>query len=229
MTARKAFVFDAYGTLFDVYAVAKSAEAMFPGMGSRIAVIWRDKQIEYARLVSLSDPSSGGSRYYQPFWDLTRHALSYSLQMLRLEHSIDQVDTLMAAYEKLDPYPECAAVLQTLQSKGLVTAVLSNGSPQMLKMAAQSAGLSDWLDHLISIEPAKHFKTSPVCYALAPDVLKLPTSSLVFVSSNAWDVVGAKWYGFYTCWINRQQLPYETIGVPPDRSFASLEGLLDLL
>ncbi|NCV56208.1 MAG: hypothetical protein EBW54_08385, partial [Betaproteobacteria bacterium] len=76
MTARKAFVFDAYGTLFDVYAVAKSAEAMFPGMGSRIAVIWRDKQIEYARLVSLSDPSSGGSRYYQPFWDLTRHALA---------------------------------------------------------------------------------------------------------------------------------------------------------
>ncbi len=229
MTALRGVVFDAYGTLFDVYSIARRAEQRFPGMGAALSVAWRDKQIEYSRLVSLSDPSATGSRYYQTFWDLTRAALIYSLQRLGLEHQAGDIDDLMSGYARLDAYPECAAVLQAIKARGLATAILSNGSPEMLKVAADSSGLAPYLDHIISVDPVRQFKTSPSCYALASQVLHAPTASLMFVSSNGWDALGATWYGFRTCWVNRQGLPFETLGERPHHSCATLEGVLSVL
>lgn len=220
-------VFDAYGTLFDVYSIAKRADQLFPGMGGSISALWRDKQIEYSRLVSLSDPSPSGSRYYQSFWDLTRLALEYTLKRLSLPSGSGQVDDLMRGYATLDAFPECLEVLQSLKAAGLITAILSNGSPEMLKAATESAGLASLVGHLISVEETRHFKTSPLSYALAPSKLKLPKESLLFVSSNGWDVVGASWFGFRTCWINRQDLPVETIGAPPDYVCSDLRGVLE--
>jgi 2-haloacid dehalogenase len=229
MAVLRGAVFDAYGTLFDVHSIAKRAEQRFPGAGTSISLIWREKQIEYSRVVTMSDPSPSGSRYYQSFWELTRAALVYSLRKLSLPYTSSDLDTLMSGYAQLDAFPECLAVLQTLKARGLVTAILSNGSPEMLNAAAESSGLSTWLDRLMSVEPVRQFKTSPACYAIAPQTLSLPAESLLFVSSNAWDVVGAQWFGFRTCWVNRQGLPFETIGEPPHHMCSSLEGVLALV
>lgn len=222
-------VFDAYGTLFDVYSIGRKAEELFPGMGAAISTVWRDKQIEYSRLVSLSDPSQQGSRHYQSFWTLTHAALEYSLARLDLAYEQDQIDELMSGYATLDAYPECEDVLRAVKGMGLPTAILSNGSPEMLRSAADSSGLSHHLDHLISVDGVRQFKTSPVCYELAPQALKIPVESLLFVSSNAWDVLGAAWYGFQTCWVNRQGLPFEKLGPPPHHTCDDLEGIPEVI
>lgn len=229
MSAVQGVVFDAYGTLFDVHSIAKTAEQLFPQSGAAISTLWRDKQIEYSRLVSLADPSPAGSRHYQPFWELTQAALQYSLDKLGLAHGAPEVDALMNGYARLDAYPECLAVLQAVKARGLTTAILSNGSPAMLQAAASSSGLAPWLDHMISVDAVRHYKTTPMSYALGPSTLNAPAESLVFVSSNGWDVVGATWYGYSTCWVNRQNAPIEKLGAPPRHICASLEGVLDLL
>lgn len=229
MTNIRGVVFDAYGTLFDVYSIGQKAEEIFPGFGGAISILWRDKQIEYSRLVSLSDPSAKGSRFYESFWSLTRYALEYSLIRLDLQHTQAQVDELMDSYSRLDAYPESASVLREVRAIGLSTAILSNGSPEMLSCAAKTSGLQASLDHIISVDSVRQFKTSPVCYELAPSLLRLPVSSLLFVSSNAWDVLGASWFGFRTCWVNRQQLPPERLGSPPSHTVKDLTGVLEIL
>lgn len=120
-------------------------------------------------------------------------------------------------------------MLRALKARGLVTAVLSNGSPDMLRAAASHSGLGRYLDHLISVDSVRQFKTSPSCYELAPRTLGLPVASLLFVSSNAWDALGATWFGFPTCWVNRQGLPFETIGPRPRYTCTDLSGLEGLL
>jgi 2-haloacid dehalogenase len=222
-------VFDAYGTLFDVYSIGRKAEQLFPGMGAAISTVWRDKQIEYSRLVSLSDPSPQGSRHYQSFWVLTRAALEYSLARLGLAYDQGQVEDLMSGYATLDAYPECEDVLRAVKALGLPTAILSNGSPEMLSSAADSSGLGSHLNHLISVDGVRQFKTSPVCYELAPRTLQIPVESLLFVSSNAWDALGATWYGFQTCWVNRQGLPLEKLGPPPHHVRPDLRGIPEVI
>lgn len=129
----KAVVFDAYGTLFDVYSVQHLAEQLFPGKGAALALAWRDKQIEYTRLITQSDPNEkGGSRFYQPFWELTRRSLEYCLDRLKLDRSAGQAEALMGQYAKLSPFPENLEVLRRIKREGMTTAILSNGSPQML-------------------------------------------------------------------------------------------------
>lgn len=142
-------MFDAYGTLFDVYSIGQKDEKIFPGYGGVISILWRDKQIEYSRLVSLSDPSAKGSRFYESFWSLTRYALEYSLIRLDLQHTQAQVDELMDSYSRLDAYPESVSVLREVRAIGLSTAILSNGSPEMLSCAAKTSGLQASLDHVI--------------------------------------------------------------------------------
>jgi len=222
----KGVVFDAYGTLLDVYAIGQQAEALFPGQGAALAVLWRDKQIEYSRLVSLSDPSPGGSRYYQDFGALTEAALRYGVQRLGLPATEAQVQTLMAQYARLQAFPECAAVLAQLADMGLPLAVLSNGSPEMLATATAHAGLQAHLTHLISVDAVRHFKTSPSAYALAEQTLGVAASQLLFVSSNGWDILGAGWHGYVTCWINRGGWPRETLGPPPQHEGTSLHAVL---
>ena len=213
----KAVVFDAYGTLFDVYSIQVLAEALYPGHGADIAFKWRDKQIEYTRLITQSDPHNPkGSKYYQPFWELTRLSLEYTLDRLKLDRNSGQVDKLMGQYAYLTPFSENLAVLQKIKDLGLTTAILSNGSPEMLLSAVKSAGMQDFLDHIISVDAIRLFKTSPESYALVQKTFPIEKEEVLFVSSNAWDALGATWFGFKTLWINRQNLPFETIGPKPD-------------
>jgi len=222
-------VFDAYGTLFDVYSVGALAEQLYPGQGAAISVLWRDKQIDYTRLITLSDPhGTKGSRYYQSFWDITRNALLYTLERFQLDTQPEHISALMGQYAKLTPFAENMGVLQSLKERGITTAILSNGSPVMLETAVSSAGMTDLIDHVISVDPIRLFKTSPESYALVQTTIPCEKQDILFVSSNAWDALGATWFGFSTVWVNRQHLPFETIGPKPSYTGHDLTRVLDV-
>ena len=226
----KAVVFDAYGTLFDVYSIGALAERLYPGQGSAISAMWRDKQIEYTRLITMSDPHNpAGSKHYQPFWDLTRCALLYTLDSLGLVCNAQFIESLMNQYAKLTPFPENLGVLQKLNASGITTAILSNGSPDMLQSAVASAGMTDYLNHVISVDGIRRFKTSPESYALVEKYIAVRPDEVLFVSSNCWDALGATWFGFNTLWINRSGLPYEAIGPKPTFTGHTLTKVLELL
>lgn len=226
----KAVVFDASGTLFDVYSIGALAEQLYPGQGAAISVLWRDKQIEYTRLITMSDPHSpGGSRYYQSFWELTRLSLHYTLSRLKLHSDDDHatnIEALMQQYAHLKAFPENSAVLKELKRGGIRTAILSNGSRDMLDSAVSSAGMNDLIDHIISVESIRRFKTSPESYALVQQYIPVEAANILFVSSNAWDALGATWFGFTTLWVNRSSLPFEAIGPRPTHTGVDLAEVL---
>ena len=219
----QAVLFDAYGTLFDVYSVAQLAEQLFPGYGQALSVLWRDKQIEYTRLVTTSNHGA----HYQPFWELTRSALVYALKKLTIQSfSAAHIDQLMNQYHHLTAYPENREVLLALRAKGIATGILSNGNPAMLATAVKSAGLQDVLDHVISVDSIRKYKTHPDAYALGEAACGLPAAQIAFVSSNSWDALAATWYGYQTLWINRQNAPFEELGTQPTRVGTSLRDVL---
>jgi 2-haloacid dehalogenase len=238
MNQPKAVLFDAYGTLFDVYSVALLAEQLFPGQGQHLSVLWRDKQIEYTRLVTTSDHGA----HYQPFWTLTRSALVYAIKKIA-GYAVNTpangqnasnfealhgpaVDALMNQYRHLSAFPENREVLQQLKNLGLETGILSNGDVQMLDVAVKSAGLSDVLGHVISVDPIRKYKTHPEAYALGEQATGLKAKDILFVSSNAWDALAATWYGYQTLWVNRAGLPFEELGTQPTRVGTSLRDVL---
>jgi 2-haloacid dehalogenase len=220
----QAVLFDAYGTLFDVYSVALLAEQCHPGHGDRIAQTWRDKQIEYTRLTSMS---GGDGRHYRPFWDLTRAALRYAVLREGLTLSAADEERLMNQYRHLSAFPENREVLQTLRDRRVRAGILSNGDPEMLAVAVRSAGLTDLLDPVLSVHGVRRYKTDPASYALGTDALGLPARQILFVSSNGWDAVGATWYGYTTLWVNRANLPPEQLDTPPTRTGRSLRDVLE--
>ncbi|MEO8015765.1 MAG: haloacid dehalogenase type II, partial [Polaromonas sp.] len=166
----RAVLFDAYGTLFDVYSVGLLAEQLFPGRGQALGIMWRDKQIEYTHLVSTSNHGA----HYQPFWDVTRAALRYACKRLGLDLRSGPEEQLMNQYRCLTAFPENREVLQALKSRGIVTGILSNGDPAMLAVAVKSAGLDDVLDHVISTDSIRKYKTHPDAYALGPQATGVP-------------------------------------------------------
>ncbi|MDB5744112.1 MAG: haloacid dehalogenase type [Polaromonas sp.] len=220
----RAVLFDAYGTLFDVYSVALLAEQLFPGHGQPLGVMWRDKQIEYAHLVS----TSSGGAHYQPFWALTRAALRYACRRLGLALPAGHEEQLMNQYRHLSAFPENREVLQALKAQGVVTGILSNGDPAMLAVAVKSAGLDGLLDHVISVDGIRRYKTHPDAYALGPEATGLPAAQTAFVSCNSWDALAATWFGYCTLWVNRYQLPFETLGTEPLHIGTSLRDVLAL-
>ena len=215
-----AVLFDAYGTLFDVYSVGLMAEQLFPGHGDRLSALWRDKQIEYTRLLSMSGR-------YRPFWDVTLAGLRAACDRLGLALDADGEDRLMNQYRHLSAFPENLDVLQALRARGVRTGVLSNGDPDMLAVAVKSAGLQDLLSPVISVHEARRFKTDPACYALGTRALGLPARQVVFVSSNGWDAIGATWFGYTTLWVNRGGAPLERLDTEPTRRGSNLLDVLD--
>ncbi len=244
MNQPKAVLFDAYGTLFDVYSVGLLAEQLFPGQGQALSLTWRDKQIEYSRLVTTSNDGA----HYQPFWQITRAALVYAIKKIAvyavttpangqfgLKNGLDAafeaqhgaaVETLMNQYRSLSAFPENREVLQALKTRGLPTGILSNGDAQMLDIAVKSAGLGDVLDHVISVDTVRKYKTHPAAYALGEQATGLKAKDILFVSSNAWDALAATWYGYQTLWVNRYGQPFEELGTAPTREGSSLRDVL---
>ena len=230
----RAVLFDAYGTLFDVHSVALLAEQLFPGCGEKLSVLWRDKQIEYTRLVSMSGahgetgsaPRRSGSPHYRPFWDITRAALRYAALRLNLDLQPAAEERLMNQYRHLSAFAENHEVLSELKRRGVSTGILSNGDPEMLAVAVKSAGFADLLQHVLSVHPTGRFKTDPAAYAVGTTALKLPAREILFVSSNAWDAIGATWFGYTTLWINRTGAPPEQLGTDPTHTGRSLRDVL---
>jgi 2-haloacid dehalogenase len=222
MEKPKAVLFDAYGTLFDVYSVALLAEQLFPGQGNALSVLWRDKQIEYTRLVTTSNHGA----HYKPFWELTRAGLRYACKRLALELAPADEERLMNQYRHLSAFPENKEVLAALKAKGVVTGILSNGDPEMLGVAVRSAALEGLLDHVLSVDGVRKYKTHPDVYALGPQATGLDAKQIAFVSCNAWDALAATWFGYRTLWVNRYQLPFEELGTQPTRTGTSLRDVL---
>lgn len=216
----RAVLFDAYGTLFDVYSVAARAEALFPGCGERLSLLWRDKQIEYSRLTSMS-------RRYRPFSELTRRALQFSCARLQLPLTPAAQDALMDEYQQLAPFAENQAVLRELKSRGVRAGVLSNGDPAMLDAVISHAGFAALLAPVLSAHSVQRFKTDDAVYALGPSALQLDARDILFVSSNGWDAIGATWYGYTTLWINRAAAPLDPLDTEPTRTGANLRAVLD--
>jgi 2-haloacid dehalogenase len=217
--APRAVLFDAYGTLFDVYSIGAAAERLFPGAGERLAVVWRDKQIEYTRLSSMS----GRPRSFR---DCTRAGLRFAARRLDLALSAAAEDELIACYDRLDPFPENRGVLEALRAGGVRAGILSNGDPDMLEAVVGHAGFTDLIDPLLSVEGTGRFKTDPATYALGTDALQLPAADVLFVSSNCWDAIGATWFGYTTLWVNRFGLPLDELGAAPGRIGTSLADVL---
>jgi len=215
----RAVLFDAYGTLFDVYSIGVAAERLFPGAGERLGVLWRDKQIEYTRLSSMSGR-------IRSFADCTRAGLRFSARRLGLDLTAAAEDALMACYDRLDPFPENRGVLEALSRRGIRAGILSNGDPPMLAAVVDHAGFAGLLDPVLSVEGTGRFKTDPATYALGTAALDLPARDVLFVSSNCWDAIGATWFGYTTLWINRFGLPLDELGAAPNRTGASLDDVL---
>ena len=209
----EALVFDAYGTLYDVHSVAARCDACWPAKGAELSRLWRAKQLEYTWQRSLM-------QRYAPFSAVTREALAYACEALGLDLSVAQMEGLMGEYLRLATYPD-AALLREIEVK---KAILSNGSPDMLLPLVEHSGLR--FDAVISVDELKIFKPAPQVYELAARKLKLPREKIGFVSSNCWDALGAKSYGFEVYWINRAGAPIDRLGFEPDRVVKTLHEIL---
>ncbi|GLR86911.1 haloacid dehalogenase type II [Bradyrhizobium iriomotense] len=190
----KAVVFDAYGTLYDIQSVAEITEDAFPGYGEIVTQIWRIKQLEYTWLRSLM-------QRYRDFAGITRDSLAYTLRVLGLTYDNDAFERVIGKYLHLDLYPDAAAALAALKPRKL--AILSNGSPEMLGALVRNTGLDRLLDATISVDAKRIFKPSPKAYELIGEVLGTSPGEVLFVSSNPWDVAGAKAFGLNVAWIER--------------------------
>lgn len=212
-----AYVFDAYGTLFDVHAAVRRHAAAIGPDGQAISDLWRAKQLEYSWVRSLADA-------YLDFWELTKLALDHAFARYP---SADPAlkPALLDAYWSLDCFPEVPSVLCRLKAEGARIAILSNGSPEMLASAVKSAVIEDVVDEVFSVDTIRRYKADPDVYDMVTTAWRLYPSAVSFQSSNRWDVAGAKKFGFRTVWINRAGLPDEYADLPADAVLASLEGL----
>ena len=217
----RAVLFDVYGTLFDVYSVGRRLDELFAGQGAHVAALWRDKQIEYTRLCSMSGR-------YRPFGELTRNALRHACARLGQPLAAAVEQGLMDEYLRLAPFPENLGVLRELKARGVRAGVLSNGDPAMLDAVISHAGFDGLLDPVLSAHAVRRFKTDDAVYALGPQALRLGARDILFVSSNGWDAIGATWYGYTTLWINRARLPLDALDTEPTYQGSSLRDVLDL-
>jgi 2-haloacid dehalogenase len=214
----KAILFDAYGTLLDVHDIAVLAERHWLGSGQRLSALWRDKQLQYTWLRTLS-------HNYADFLKVTGEALDFATGRLGLAMTAEIRTELMAAYERLAPFPDAAPTLAALAERGVPLAVLSNGTPLMLERAFGAAGLSHRFSALLSVDSVKRYKTAPEAYQIAVDRFGGAPGDYLLVSSNGWDVAGANVFGFRTFWVNRGGLPVEQLGVVPTGIGSSLLDL----
>lgn len=217
---RSIFVFDAYGTLFDVHSAVARIGSGLGVDADAFSALWRAKQLEYSWVRTLMGR-------YRDFWSLTEEALDYCYARFPTADTAVR-DDLLEAYATLDAYPDVRPELQTLRKAGCRTAILSNGTDAMLARAVTSAGLADYLDAVLSVDGLRQFKTVPAAYALVCERFAAAPDSISFQSSNPWDIAGAAAFGFRPVWINRGALPGEYADLAPRHVLPSLTGLSTL-
>jgi 2-haloacid dehalogenase len=211
------YVFDAYGTLFNVHAaIGRHRDACGPD-ADRLSDLWRTKQLEYTWTLTLAG-------VYEDFWVLTERALDYALARFP---AVDKTikPRLLEAYFSLDAFPDARPVLQSLKDRGHRTAILSNGSPKMLAAAVATAKMDDVLDQVLSVDAIRIYKPRPEVYALVTNAFSVAPGDVTFVSSNRWDIMGAIAFGFRGIWLNRAGLPDEYPGQAPFRIITDMAAL----
>jgi 2-haloacid dehalogenase len=216
----KAFVFDAYGTLFDVRSVITTINQKFPGMGPAVSSQWRAKQLEYTWLRS-------SMSIYEDFWKVTESALIFTCNDMKLRCDAVTRAQLMESYLHLDPFPEVREALQSLSGHPLV--ILSNGTLKMLQAVVESAGLGGTFAHVISVDEVSTYKPSAAAYQLPVRKLGVDRKDIGFVSSNFWDAAGATVFGFKTYWVNRSSATPDELGITPDATLAALTQLVEFV
>ncbi|WP_299769797.1 haloacid dehalogenase type II [uncultured Tateyamaria sp.] len=219
-------IFDAYGTLFDVAAAARIAAAgpAFPQLADTwpaVAEHWRQKQLQYTWLRAITDA-------HTDFWQVTQDGLDWALERNGLAGDAALRERLLALYWELQAYPEVPAMLHALKDAGMNTAVLSNGSPDMLNGAVQSAGIGHVLDDCLSVESVGIFKPDSRVYDLVGQRFGCAANEVLFVSSNGWDAAGASGYGFNTAWVNRAGEPVDRLPWAPQHMLNDLTGIPQL-
>ena len=223
--AIKACIFDAYGTLFDVAAAAREAAAepgreAFAKVWQKVATDWRLKQLQYTWLRAVADA-------HTDFWEVTQNGLDWALEASKLEDP-ELRERLLALYWELSAYPEVPAMLAALKSAGYQTAILSNGSPDMLAGAVDSAGVGEFLDDVLSVEDVGVFKPHASVYQMVPDRFDCGADEVLFVSSNGWDAAAAAGFGFRCVWVNRAGEPMDRLPWTPDKVLSDLTTIPEL-
>lgn len=216
----RAYVFDAYGTLFNVHAAIARHRAAAGADAERFSEIWRLKQLEYSWTLTLAGR-------YVDFWALTERALDYTFARVP---SVDRAlrPQLLDAYLKLDAFPDARAAIAALKARGLSTAILSNGSPRMLGAAVEASGMTALFDAVLSVDTVRMYKPRPEVYALVTARFAMRPEEIVFASSNRWDVMGAAAFGFRPLWVNRTGMPEEYGDEVPLRVVPDLTALAAL-
>jgi 2-haloacid dehalogenase len=214
------FVFDAYGTLFDVHAAIARFRGQCGPDADRMSEIWRSKQLEYTWTLTLAG-------HYTDFWTLTERALDFALARFPAVNKTIK-PKLLEAYFQLDTFSDARSALRALKAKGHKTGILSNGSPNMLKGAVDGAGLRGDLDAVLSVDALKMFKPRPEVYRLVTDNFKCKAGDVTFVSSNRWDVMAGTSVGFRSLWVNRSKMPDEYLDFSPLQTLSDLNALTNL-
>ena len=214
-------VFDAYGTLFDVHSAAAQFSAALGELETPVSTLWRSKQLEYTWLRSLMGD-------YADFWTVTGDALDYALH----SHGVDDDtlrDNLIDAYLRLGCFEEVPQVLKSLKDNGFLTAILSNGSPNMLDPVVANSGVAEYIDASLSVDAVKIYKPTAQVYQLPCDLFGVRPQEVSFQSSNCWDAIGAAHYGFQVAWCNRYNQQLDRLPAAPQAEIKNLTEMLPLL
>ena len=214
----KAIAFD-YLVLFNADSVVPEVERVFPGKGREFTNLWRTRQFEYTWLRSLTG-------HYVDFFAITDDALIYTAAAMKLELTSASRRSLQNAWLRLAPWPDAADTLRRLKEAGLRVITISNFSPRMLRSNTENAGMSGLFDALISTDTNRTYKPDPLAYRLGVDRLQLKKEEILFVAFGGWDAAGARAFGYPTFWVNRFNQPFEELGIRPDWTSTTLDGLL---
>jgi 2-haloacid dehalogenase len=220
MSGASAYVFDAYGTLFDVHAAIARHRAAAGPDADRFSEIWRIKQLEYAWTLTLAG-------HYADFWTLTERALDYAFDRVPTVSRALRTK-LLDAYLTLDAFADARTALTELKARGRRIAILSNGTPHMLQAAVQASGIASLCDAVLSVDVVRMYKPRPQVYALVTDRFGIAPDEVAFVSSNRWDIMGAASFGFRAVWVNRAQAPQEYPHQLPAYTVSDLSALPSL-
>lgn len=217
----RAFVFDAYGTVFDFSSVAAPFPEGHDWRFDRLVSVWREKQLQYTWLRTVEGA-------YADFWQITEEALEFAMDFVGMDDLALRND-LRDRFLELDAFPEASDTMRRLKAAGIRTAILSNGTLKMLVSVVKRTGIDLFLDAVLSVDEVRVYKPHPRAYQLAVDRMGIEPDAVAYVSSNGWDVLGASFFGFRSVWCNRQALPPERLPGAPAMTVTSLEDIPNLL
>ncbi len=216
----KAIIFDAYGTLFDVNSAAEKCKDKIGAKWEGFANFWRTTQLEYTWLRSLMGR-------YKNFWQITEDSLDKSMKTFNIDASMK--NELLNLYKVLSPYKEVSETLKKLKVKNFKLAILSNGTPSLLKELVESNNLDDLFDDLFSVEEVGIYKPNSKVYDLPIKKYKIKNNEVAFLSANTWDVSGGGNYGFHSIWVNRNNNIFDNLDYKPTHQVKDLSELVGLI